>query len=73
MRITRRSPEAVTLTDTIARLGALADTGRQLVEIRTVMEWLGVTWREPTQPAARNEPGTDPMTGCKPVTARPPL
>lgn len=54
----------------ITGLMDLADAGQRTVEIRQVLGWLGVEWREPR---AQNTPGTilpgaDPMTGCKPVT-----
>lgn len=53
----------------ITRLTGLADTGQRTVEIRTVLSWLGVEWREPESagPAKQVPPGVDPLTGCAPV------
>lgn len=70
MRIRRVTPELRMLETARTELIALADSGRRLVEIRDVMGWLGVTWREDT-PQNTQEPGSDPLTGCRPVTAAP--
>lgn len=71
MRIKRSTPEQQMIGQARAELIALADAGRRLVEIRDVMGWLGVTWREDTPPSMQPEPGSDPLTGCRPVTAAP--
>jgi hypothetical protein len=55
----------------VTALIALADAGETRVEIRKVMGWLGVIWQEPEDQPAVPPPGADPLTGCRPVTARP--
>ena len=69
MRLTRANTEAQTLSHAISYLGALADQGQTTITIRKAMELLGVVWREEAPAAAVPPPGTDPITGCAPVSA----
>lgn len=55
----------------ITGLTDLADAGQRTVEIRQVLRWLGVEWRDPAGPAQPVlAPGADPLTGCAPVVPR---
>lgn len=67
MRITRTSVAETDRERAITALIALADTGQRQVEIRKVLGWLGVEWRETTS-MPRPPAGVDPITGCAPVT-----
>lgn len=69
MRIKRDSAQG-TLDHARSYLGALADEGQQSISIRRAMELLGVKWQDPQPGRVVIDPGSDPMTGCKPVTAR---
>lgn len=70
MRITRTSVAETDRERAITALIALADTGQRQVEIRKVLGWLGVEWRDGPVSMPAPPPGADPITGCAPV-ARP--
>jgi len=69
MRFTRTSEDRAAIERAGTALQALLDEGRREVPIEKVLGWLGY---RPVSPAearpAGPAPGTDPMTGCLPVT-----